>query len=189
MTGLSPRELLTAASRHRDLLAGGLVAAAVAIGLGVLTPAPPATVTVLSAARDLPGGTLLTGADLRPVHLPVGLAPSGAVTGARAAVGQVLSGQPAGLLAVLLRVTDPATAAVVRAGDRVEVLGAATDRAGATAVVASAILVTEDLTVLAVPRPAQDSAEGALLVVATYPETARRQAGAAVGHRLSAVVR
>ena len=220
MNGLRPRELLTAASRHRGLLAGGLAAAAVATGLGVLAPAPPTTRTVLSVARDLPGGALLTTADLRAVQVPVALAPAGALTGAPAAVGQLLSGpmrrgeiltdvrtvgaallqgQPAGLRAVLLRVGDPATAAVVRAGDHVDVLGAATDRSGAPvsgsaersapAAVTSAHLVAEDLTVLAVPRPAQDSGEGALLVVAAYPEVARRLAGAAVVHRLSAVVR
>ena len=208
MTGLSPRALLTAASRHRGLLAGGLAAAAVATGLGVLSPAPPETRTVLSLARDLPGGALLTGADLRPVQVPTSLAPTGALTRLPAATGQLLSGpmrrgeiltdvrtvgsallegQPAGLRAVLLRVTDPATAAVVRAGDHVDVLGAATTERAAAAV--SANLVAEDLTVLAVPRLSRDSGEGALLVVAAYPETARRLAGAAVAHRLSAVVR
>ena len=234
MTGLSPRELLTAASRHRGLLAGGLAAAAVATGLGVLRPTPPDTVTVLSATHDLPGGALLTGADLRPVQVPASLAPSGALTGVPAAAGQLLSGpvrrgeiltdvrtvgaallrgQPAGLRAVLLRVSDPATAAVVRAGDHIDVLGATTtERAGAALLTASppgtgapatgaandrkpdllvagAGLVADDLVVLAVPRLTQDSGEGALLVVAAYPETARRLAGAAVAHRLSAVVR
>ena len=223
MTGLSPRALLTAATRHRGLLAGGLAAAAVATGLGVVSPAPPDTVTVLSVARDLPGGALLTREDLRPVQVPVALAPLGALTGVPAAAGQLLSGpvrrgeiltdvrtvgsalltgQPAGLRAVLLRVTDPATAAVVRAGDHVDVLGAATtERAGAAvlaappgdrvsaALGAGANLVAEDLTVLAVPRLTHDGGEGALLVVAAYPETARRLAGAAVAHRLSAAVR
>ena len=222
MTGLSPRALLTAAARHRGLLAGGLAAGAVATGLGVVSPAPPDTVTVLSVARDLPGGALLTREDLRPVQVPVPVAPLGALTAVPAAAGQLLSGpvrrgeiltdvrtvgsalltgQPAGLRAVLLRVTDPATAAVVRAGDHVDVLGAATtERAGAAvpaapgnrisaALGAAANLVAEDLTVLAVPRLTHDTGEGALLGVAAYPETARRLAGAAVAHRLSAVVR
>ena len=206
MTSLSPRAVLLAASRHRGLLAGGLAAAAVATSLGVLAPAPAETITVLSAVRDLSGGSLLTAADLRPLAVPLEAVPTGVLTAAplgRLLAGPVrrgeiltdarlvgtglLRGQSAGLRAVSLRNADPATAAVVRPGDHVDVLAAATTEA--TGLGQAALVVAEDLTVLAVPVLADDSGEGALLVVAVRPETAARLAGAAIAKRLSAVIR
>ena len=51
--GARLRELGPAMLWHRRLLAAGLTAAAVAVGLGVLAPDPPPTLNVLAAARDL----------------------------------------------------------------------------------------------------------------------------------------
>ena len=233
MTGLTPRALLAATSRHRGLVAGGLAAAAVVTGLGVVAPNPAETVTVLTATRDLPGGRALSATDLHPVAVERSSAPAGALTKTGSAEGRLLTspirrgeiltdvrligagllrGQPDGLRAVSLRLADPAMSAVVRPGDQIDILAATTTEAsgngpGSDAPSSDAprsdasrsdapgrggpvaIVVATDLTVLAVPLLADDSGEGALIVVATYPETAGRLAGVAVTRRLSAMIR
>ncbi|HET6294674.1 MAG TPA: hypothetical protein VFG33_14915, partial [Kribbella sp.] len=65
------RGLLKTARWHRRLLAGLSAAAAVYFALVALSPAPPPTVAVLAAARDLPGGAVPTAADLRTLRLPL----------------------------------------------------------------------------------------------------------------------
>ena len=218
MTGLTPRALLAVTSRHRGLVAGGLAAAAVVTGLGVVAPNPAETVTVLTAGRDLPGGQALSAVDLHPVAVERSSAPAGALTEAGSTEGRLLTGpirrgeiltdvrlvgagllrgQPEGLRAVSIRLTDPAMSAVVRPGDQVDILAASTTETpvgaagsgGASSGGPTAIVVAADLTVLAVPLLADDSGEGALIVVATSPETARRLAGVAVTRRLSAMIR
>jgi Flp pilus assembly protein CpaB len=210
MTGLraAVRDLVRAAARRRWLLAGGLAAAAVATGLPVLAPAPAAATGVLSAARDLPAGSSLTATDVTRVDLPTGAVPDGALPPGEAVAGRLLAGavrrgEPLtdvrlvgpGLLASLgdgggplvavpVRLADPAAASLLRAGDRVDVLAAATspDAPPSAAVVAAAAPV------LAVP-PVQADLEGALVVLATSTATASRLAAAAVSSRLSVVVR
>ena len=228
MTGLTPRALLAATSRHRGLVAGGLAAAAVVTGLGVVAPNPAETVTVLTATRDLPGGRALSATDLHPVAVERSSAPAGALTKTGSAEGRLLTspirrgeiltdvrligagllrGQPDGLRAVSLRLADPAMSAVVRPGDQIDILAATTTEASGNGPGSDAprsdasrsdapgrggpvaIVVATDLTVLAVPLLADDSGEGALIVVATYPETAGRLAGVAVTRRLSAMIR
>jgi Flp pilus assembly protein CpaB len=103
-------------------------------------PPPPETVAVLVAARDLPAGTALAGADLRVAEWPADGLPGGGlaaaagrvlasplragepVTDARVLGPGLLTGQPAGTVALPIRLADPAAAGVVRAGDRVDVL-------------------------------------------------------------------
>ncbi|MCW2608570.1 MAG: Flp pilus assembly protein RcpC/CpaB, partial [Frankiales bacterium] len=77
----------------------------------------------------------------------------------------------------------PAGAALLRAGDRVDVLAASADGQQESAPVAAA-----DVLVLAVPAP-DEHLEGGLVVLATTPATASRLAAAAVSSRLSVVVR
>ncbi len=199
MTGL-PRALLTAAARRRGLLAAGLAAAAVASGLTALAPTPPATTTVLTAARDLAAGAVLTADDLTASSLPSALVPSGALVDVAAVAGRLVAGpvrrgEPltdvrllgAGLLppgdevAAPVRLAEPATGALVVAGDRVDVLAAAPEGGRAAEVVASG------LRVLSVPA-VEGSGEGALLVVATSRPAAARLAAAAVTGRLSVLV-
>lgn len=199
MKGAAPRDLARAASRHRVLLSAGLAAAAVASGLSAVAPAAPPSTTVLVAARDLPAGTVLAAADLVATTVPPDLVPSGAL--GDAAAGQVLAGPvrrgealtdvrvlgaallPAGsAVAVPVRVAEPATAALVTAGDRVDVLAAAPEGG------AAARLVASGLAVLAVPTLDDAVGEGALLVVAASRGTAARLAAAAVTGRLSVAV-
>jgi pilus assembly protein CpaB len=198
-------EAWRALSRHRVLLASGLAAGAVASSLGVLAPRAEAGVAVLAATRDLPAGTALAPGDLRAATVPPGVAPTGAVTGAADALGRVLAAPVrrgetltdvrlagagllgtghAGLVAAPVRIADAASAALVTAGDRIDVLAASSAPGAAPA----ARVVASNAEVLAVPSSVRDG-EGALIVVAALPETAARLASAAVSSRLSLTVR
>lgn len=200
------RQLRRAVSRHRVLLAGGLAAAAVAASLSALAPAPAEAVRVVTAARDLGAGVPLTTADLVAAPVPRALVPEGAVTDTAALVGrlvtgpvrrgepltdvrllgtQLLSRPPTGAsqdVAVPLRVAEPAAAALVGPGDRIDVLAASPEGGASATTVATGVLV------LSVPDLGDDPGEGALLVVAADRGTAGRLAAAAVSARLSLVV-
>ncbi|MCW2679475.1 MAG: hypothetical protein JWM62_876, partial [Frankiales bacterium] len=90
---------------------------------------------------------------------------------------------PAGSqVAVPVRLAEPATAALVRAGDLVDVLSASPE--GGVA----AVVVAEQLSVLSVPELSDAAGEGALVVVAASRSTAARLAAAAVTGRLSVAV-
>jgi len=194
-------DLRRALARRRVLLSSGLAAAAVAAGLSAVAPAAEPGVAVLTATRDLVAGVPLSPGDLVSTALPADVVPDGALVDASSAVGRVVAGpvrrgEPltdvrllgATLLAgsddvaVPVRVAEPATAALVRAGDVVDVLSAAPDGGVAASVVATA------LAVLSVPALEDDAGEGALLVLAADRPTAARLAAAAVTGRLSVVV-
>jgi len=194
------RELLRAASRHRALLAAGLAAASVASGLSVVAPDPPRSTHVLTVTRDVPGGATVTAEHLTTTSVPVGLRPAGALSSPDQAVGRRVAGPvrrgealtdvrllgagllpPGGEVAVPVRPTDPATASIVVAGDRVDVLSAAPDGGSAAQLVAGGVRV------LAVTH-LQDAGDGALLVVAASRGTAARLASAAVTGHVSIVV-
>ena len=198
------REASRATSRHRALLAAGLVAASVATALPSLAPTPAPGVAVLTAARDLPGGTSLAQGDLVHVRLPRALVPAGALLMDGAALGRLvagpvrrgepltdvrllgaglLAGGRAGVQAVPLRLADAGSAVLIRPGDRVDVLAATTSAPStAASVVATAVQV------LAVPAAGGET-DGALVVLATTPAVAARLAAAAVSSRLSVSVR
>jgi Flp pilus assembly protein CpaB len=175
----------------------------------MLAPPPASGVNVLVATRDVPAGAVLAEADVRRVQRPTGAVPSGALARARQATGATVSsavrrgevltdarlvstgllrGLDGGLVAAPLRLADGATAALLRPGDVVDVLAAGADGAPEARLVASAVRV------LVVPRTAPDrlglgTGEGALMLVATTPQTAARLAAAAVSDRLSIVIR
>ena len=210
MSGLALRDLRRAVARHRALLAAGLAAAAVATGLSAVAPATEEGVLVLTAAHDLASGATLTAEDLVSASLPLALVPAGALVEPAAVVGRLVAGPVrrgealtdvrllgAGLLgvggsssstrddrlvAVPVRVAEAATAALVRAGDRVDVLSASPEGGPAAGVVAGG------LTVLAVPSVGDGMGEGALLVLAADRPSATRLAAAAVTGRLSVAV-
>lgn len=151
---------------HRRPLAALSVGAAVLAGLQAASPPPAPTVAVWAAARDLPSGTLLAGADLTRVRLPPDAVPDRAVGDAREVLGHILAapvtrgetltglrvldrgllhGYP-GRAAVPLRVTDAATVGLLRVGDRVSFVVADPDgRTPPTSLV-------EDVPVVAIPR-------------------------------------
>ena len=195
------RDVQRAIRRHRGLLAGGLVAGAVALALPTLAPTPAATMQVVTAAHDLGPGVRLADTDLTVVDVPRSLVPQGVLTSTaeavgRAVAGRVRRGEPLtdvrllgsglvhdnGLVAAPVRLADPAAAALLHPGDRVDVLATPAE---ATAQTVAATLA-ENLRVLAVPQ--LDDGEGALVVLAAVPEVAARLAGAAVASRLSVTV-
>jgi pilus assembly protein CpaB len=198
-------DLLRLVLRWRRLVVAVLLALAVAAALPVLAPAAPAASDVLVAAHDLTPGAVLSAADLATTALPRAAVPDGVVTDPSRVVGQVvagavrrgepitdvrllgpalLAGLPDDQVAAPVRVADPAAAALLRAGDRVDVVAASATPDGppGAATVAAAVRV------LAVPTAAI-SDEGALVVVATTPTIATRLAGVAVSSRLSVVLR
>ena len=185
--------------RRRRVIAALLTAGAVLAVLRTVAPPPPDTVEVLVAARDLPSGAVLGDDDLSTRTFPADLAPADMT---ETAAGRVLAG-PMGRGEVLtdvrlvgpalaaarpgetvlpVRLPDAGMAALLRAGDRVDLV--ATDPGtGETGVVAS------DVTVLATPTGVPDGpaggAGGALVVVATSPDEATAVASAALAQFLT----
>ncbi len=173
-----------------------------------VAPAPPG-VPVVVAGRDLPAGVVLARPDLRTTSLPTIAVPAGAAREPATLLGRTVAGPvrrgevltdarivgpglTAGLgpgegAAVPVRLADAQAAALVRAGDRVDVLGAPVD-ADAAPGWRDAVEVATGVRVLAVLRGKQD-ADGVVLVVAAEPAVARRLAGAATRQRLTVTVR
>lgn len=199
--------------RGRFAVAATLLGCAAALMVGEVRPTPPPTVPVAVAARALAPGAALTDADVRLEYLPVGLAPSGshrhtgAVVGRSLVVGApvglpivdgLLAGQasplPPGTVLAPVRLTDPAIAALLRPGDRVDLLAAVAAADG----VPTARRLAERALVLPGPAPARDptpgllgttqATSGALTLVAVTPAEAVAMAGAVGWASLSAVV-
>lgn len=200
LTSLTRRIRRTVLARRRPLAALS-AAGAVAVGLQAASPDPPARATVLTAAHDIPAGTVVRPGDVRaaafaPANVPEGAlrtagdavgrttaAPLRAgepVTDARLVAGALLDGYP-GRVGAPVRISDVGAVALLRVGDRVDVL-AADPRTGRAEVVA------ESVPVLTVPRARDRGNElvpGALVVLAVTDETARALAGASAGSYLS----
>lgn len=148
-----------------------------------MTAPPPATVEVLTAARDLPAGAVLEPADLRLRPLPPEAVPDGIAEGAvgstlaapvRAGepitdvrlVGADLAAAHPDLTTLPVRLPDAGLADLLDTGDRIDLI--ATDpQAGGSRVVAA------DALVLATPPNAEatdaTSPPGALVVLGIAP--------------------
>lgn len=191
---------------RRRLLAAVCAGVAVLFAVQATAAPPPATVTVLTAARDLPSGTVLTGDDLEVAEFAAGTAPAGApaygeavgrtlaaplvagepLTDVRLVGPSLLDGYP-GLTAVPVRIPDPDVVALLEVGDRIDLV--ATDPRGA----ADTVVIAEDVPVLAIPQPSSDAGVaaagaglgGRLLVIGTTPDDAERVAHHAVQDFLS----
>jgi Flp pilus assembly protein CpaB len=209
--------------RRRRPLAALLAGASVLLALTALRPAPTTqvaggrTVPVLVAAHDLTAGTVLRRDDVRPVPYPVGLRPDGALQPGDAVAGRRLvlplrAGEPLtdvrfvsnallerlsgpDSVAAPVRIADAGEVALVRPGDRVDVLAAATAEASGQSTSISnsqraASPVASGAVVLSVPQAATSGvADGGLVVLAVPSDTARALAGAAASDRLSLVLR
>ena len=221
------RTLSRLAGWTRRAVAVGLLLTAVVLALAPERPAggPPAAALegtpVVVAGRDLAAGSRLSARDVQVVAMPSALVPSGAARQPRAVVGRVVAGavrrgepvtdarlagpgltaglDPRDYAAVPVRLADPEAAALVRSGDRVDVLGATVDAGEAAPLTAGrpgtadgagadAVVVASGVRVLAVLR-GREAADGVLLVVAAPPSAARRLAGAAARQRLTVAVR
>ncbi|MHB8451330.1 MAG: SAF domain-containing protein [Mycobacteriales bacterium] len=190
-------DLRDAAVVHRRALAAAAAALAVATAIPALRSAPPAlpTMVVVAAARDLPSGTILAANDLAPLTLPRSAVPTGALTSAGQAEGQLLAGAvtaheplttarvlgattlPTGEVAVPVHLPDPAAAALLAAGDRIDILAAPPQPGGPASDLATDVLV------LATPDPGSG-----LLLVAATPNQALALGGVAPD-RLSYLLR
>ena len=206
------RDLGRAMSWHRRLLAAGLAAGAMAVGLHAVAPPAPPSVAVVTASRDLAGGTRLTASDLHVVRLPPAAVPTGVLTAAAGGVGRVLAGpvragEPitdlrlvgaalvrgsAGeVVAAPVRFADAQAVRMLHTGDVVDVLAAAAlDPTGTGPVTAR--VVADGARVLAVPAAAGSvepglgaGQDGGLVVLALDRDTATRVAAAAASGRLS----
>ncbi|MDN5744012.1 MAG: SAF domain-containing protein [Nocardioidaceae bacterium] len=168
--------------RRRRLFAVALVGVAVVAALRVLAPPEAPTTTVAVAAHDLPVGRVLTEGDLVDVEVPPDTVPDGVVatpqghalatalragepvTDVRLVGADLATAQPDGTLAAPVRLSDAGQAALLSAGDRIDLL--ATDPDGG-----STRALAIDVAVLAVPE-SDGSAGGALpgrLVVVALP--------------------
>jgi Flp pilus assembly protein CpaB len=171
---------------HR-LLAALMAGLAVYLVVVAMSPRPAPTVPIWVAARDLPSGTVLGPDDLRRAAFRPGTRPDGTVGSATRAVGgtlaaplargepverrdlvgaHLLEGRP-GETAVPVRVTDPDVVALLRVGDRVDLVTADPQGRAPARVVARAV------TVLALPRGSEREAAAGLpgrLVVVAVPE-------------------
>lgn len=152
---------------HRRLLAFVLATMAVIAGLHAARPAPPVSVALTVAARDLPAGTVLTATDLRTSRVPPGATPTGALAdpvGATLAaplrrgepitdlriVGPALTQGHPGLTAVPVRLPDAGMAGLLHVGDTVDLYATDPTTGRTTA-------VTSDTLVLALPHAGDEA--------------------------------
>ena len=197
--------------RHRRALTAVLAGCFVASALRALEPPAAAATAVIVAARDLPGGVRVRTGDLVLRGYPAKAVPDEALpaTALGATVGRTLAapvrrGEPLtdvrlvgprlvdslghGQVATPVRIADPAVPALLRPGDRVDVLAAPADPAtgGATTTVAA------NVRVMAVPQPdpsAGGQSDGALVLLATTARVSVALASAGTADRLSVVLR
>jgi Flp pilus assembly protein CpaB len=179
---------------------------AVLCGISAAAPSAPATVPVVRASRQLAGGAVVTASDLsvtraRPTDVPVGVyTQPGSVVGqslaAPVAKGQMLTplavssgrtGVAAGHVMAPLRLGDAGMAALLHAGDVVDVVAADAESARAT-------VVADGVRVVTVPQPRDDSGAdagsgGALVLLDVDRPTAAILARAAVSATLTVVWR
>lgn len=206
------RRIRDAIDWHRRAVSAVLAGIAVLAGLHVLTPHPPRAVAVWTAARDLAGGSPLRPGDVVLRPLVVRDVPTAALTASVRVLGRLLAapmrrGEPLtdlrllgpsllsalgrpGLVAVPVRVADgAAAAALVHAGDIVDVLGTTVGPDGEDR---AATVVAAGVTVLALPArdgaddAASDDAAGLVIVAVTRVQAAGL--AAAAGDRLSVVL-
>ncbi|MEZ0578006.1 SAF domain-containing protein [Nocardioides sp. MH1] len=166
--------------RRRRLLAVLCVAGAVAAGLRATAPPAAPTVELVVAARDLPAGQVLGTGDLAVADVPPDALPGGAVTEENGVAGAVLAsplraGEPVtdvrvvgpgladaadGRVAVPVRLSDAAQAALLTAGDVIDLMATDPEHSTTSTIAAGAI-------VLAVPPPADgaDALSGRLVVL------------------------
>ena len=182
--------------RRRRLLAALLAGAAVLTGLRAVAPPPEPLVLVQVGRRDLPSGTRLTSEDLTRVGFRAGTAPKDRLENAagRVLAGPISRGEPvtevrlvgAGLAAAApgttptpVRISDAATADLLRVGDLVD-LWAADPQGGA------AVELARDAPVLALPGPVEDDTlPGRLVILGLDSAAAGSVAGTSVTHFLT----
>ena len=188
--------------RHRRLLAATAAGLAVYFALAAVTSEPDGR-TVVITSRDLDSGARLRASDVRATTLPRTVVPHGAATAVRDVVGRTTSGAlrrgevltdrrtvragpldgfgPGRVLSVV-QVTDPAVLALLRPGDRVDVVAVSGDDSPkASRVARGAIVVT-------VPRQRSTFSDGAPVGLAVTHRVALELAERTLDSRLAVVV-
>jgi Flp pilus assembly protein CpaB len=200
---LRHRRLRRALLVRRRPLAAVVAALAALVGLQAMSPPDAPTHGVLTAARDLPGGTVVTRADLAWTDFAPDTAPDGAVeavadalgrtttgpvrageplTDVRLVGGALLDGYP-GRVAAPVRIGDAGAVGLLHIGDKVDVVAA--DPQGAR----DAVVVAAGAPVVALPQAGETAlASGGLVVLAVTDDTARALAAASVSAYLSVVL-
>jgi Flp pilus assembly protein CpaB len=188
---------------RRRPLAAAAAGLSVLVGVQATAPPPPPTHSVVTAARDLPAGTVLAPRDLKRTPFSPQSVPAGAVVVAREVVGRtttgpirtreaitdvrlvddpLLDGYP-GRVAAPVRIGDAGAVSLLRVGDLVDIIAA--DPQGRS----EATFVAEAAPVLALPRaPGTGPVSGGLVVLAVPEQTAKDLAAAAVSRYLSVVI-
>lgn len=212
-----PLPIRVLAWRVRPLLVALGLVAACALGARAAAPPPAPTLPVVVADADLRAGDVLAEGDLRTVRLPRSAVPRTAVAAAGELVGEELAvdlprglpvvpahltrsrfvtSAPAGTVAVPVHLADAAVAALLRPGDRVDLVAGTLDTwPGDTGpeVVAEAALVLEVLSApddedgLGLLGTGQAGGGEPLVVVAVHADEGHRIA-AAEGGSLGAVL-
>jgi Flp pilus assembly protein CpaB len=181
-----------------------VAALAVATAVQAASEEPDPTVGVLVAATDLPGGTTVAPQDVTVAEFRADTLPAGTLASAGDAVGRVLAapvraGEPVtdlrlvtpgllagypGLVATPVRVADADAVALLRVGDRIDLVAADPEGRAAQPVARGAPVV-------AVPRSVgtgQELTSGGLLVVAVPEQQALVLARVAVSEVLTFVL-
>ncbi|HEY5821402.1 MAG TPA: RcpC/CpaB family pilus assembly protein, partial [Propionibacteriaceae bacterium] len=197
------RSLTRAFSWHRRKLAVVAAVAAVLLGISATNPEGPPTLRVVRATSQLMGGATLASADLELADVVEDEAPDGAlldpadvvgkVVAAPIARGQVLTelavvgpaGVSPGKVVAPLRLADADLAALLKPGERVDVL-VADQQTTKAAVVASAVRV---VAVPAMANPDQQTQAGALVLVEVDPGQAAALAQASVSGSITVIWR
>jgi len=188
--------------RHRRLLAATATGLAVFFALSAVT-AEPAGRAVVVASRDVDSGARLSAADVRATELPPAAVPVGAAVNSRDVIGRTTSGAlrrgevltdrrtvRAGPLdgfgservLSVVRVTDPSVLALLRPGDRVDVVAVSGDDSP------KASRVARGATVVTVPRQRSTFSDGAPIGLAVTPRVALELAERTLDSRLAVVV-
>jgi pilus assembly protein CpaB len=194
------RAVLRAASWHRRPLAAIAAALAVLAGVSATLPEGPPERTVLVAAHELDGGTVLTAADVEGRLLRAADVSAGALSSAEQVVGRAVSapvaegqvltplalvapraGPTSGRVVAPVRLSDPGLVALLRPGDVVDLVGTDEQGGGASVVARGARVVT-------VPHLDDEAASGSvggLVLVSVPPGAATALARAAVAGPLT----
>ena len=188
--------------RNRRMLAATAAGLAVYFALSAVTAEPQGR-SVVVASRDLNSGARLNASDVRQTSMPGAAVPDGATSEARDVVGRITSGAlrrgevltdrrtvRAGLLdgfgqgrvLTVVRITDPSVLALLRPGDRVDVVAVSGDDSPkASRVARGAIVVT-------VPRERSTFSDGAPVGLAVTHRVALDLAERTLDSRLAVVV-
>ena len=167
------------------------------------TPGKTDAVPMLVASRDLPPGTTLRPSDVTVTHVPASLRPAAALTEPSKTTGRVLAGATTAgeplttarlvgaantrlttgdhsAAAVPFRLADPAVAGLLTPGLRVDVVTVSETSA--------AVVLAENAAVLTV-RPADDTSDGHLVVLALPKAEATKVAAASLGQPVAVTLR